>query len=165
MAEREGFEPSMEFQAPYSLSRGAPSASRPSLQKIGGRLGRANYSPARHGVPALIEVVFAVAIGRIGLTGLLTLNALVDLLAVDGNVPGGVDANPNLITLDAKYGDGDFVTDHKGLADPSREYQHFAFSPLQSITQNADQERRGAARPAQALEPRGDNHEDLDTTP
>ena len=31
MAEREGFEPSMELQAPYSLSRGAPSAARPSL--------------------------------------------------------------------------------------------------------------------------------------
>jgi hypothetical protein len=32
MAEREGFEPSMEFKAPYSLSRGAPSASRPPLR-------------------------------------------------------------------------------------------------------------------------------------
>ena len=34
MAEREGFEPSMELLTPYSLSRGAPSAARPSLQKI-----------------------------------------------------------------------------------------------------------------------------------
>jgi hypothetical protein len=34
MAEREGFEPSMEFSAPYSLSRGVPSATRPSLQRI-----------------------------------------------------------------------------------------------------------------------------------
>ncbi len=31
MAETEGFEPSMELQTPYSLSRGAPSASRPRL--------------------------------------------------------------------------------------------------------------------------------------
>jgi hypothetical protein len=31
MAEREGFEPSMELLTPYSLSRGAPSASRPPL--------------------------------------------------------------------------------------------------------------------------------------
>ena len=31
MAEREGFEPSMSF-TPYALSRGAPSATRPSLQ-------------------------------------------------------------------------------------------------------------------------------------
>ncbi len=31
VAEREGFEPSMGF-LPYSLSRGAPSATRPSLQ-------------------------------------------------------------------------------------------------------------------------------------
>ena len=33
MAESEGFEPSMELQTPYSLSRGAPSAARPALQK------------------------------------------------------------------------------------------------------------------------------------
>jgi hypothetical protein len=34
LAEREGFEPSMELLTPYSLSRGAPSAARPSLRKI-----------------------------------------------------------------------------------------------------------------------------------
>ncbi len=32
LAEREGFEPSMELLTPYSLSRGAPSATRPPLQ-------------------------------------------------------------------------------------------------------------------------------------
>ena len=32
MAEKEGFEPSMELLTPYSLSRGAPSASRPFLR-------------------------------------------------------------------------------------------------------------------------------------
>ena len=32
LAEREGFEPSIEFLTLYSLSRGAPSATRPSLQ-------------------------------------------------------------------------------------------------------------------------------------
>ncbi len=32
MAEREGFEPSMELLTPYSLSRGAPSAARPPLR-------------------------------------------------------------------------------------------------------------------------------------
>jgi hypothetical protein len=32
LAEREGFEPSMELLTPYSLSRGAPSAARPPLQ-------------------------------------------------------------------------------------------------------------------------------------
>ncbi len=36
VAEREGFEPSMELLTPYSLSRGAPSASRPSLQHEAG---------------------------------------------------------------------------------------------------------------------------------
>ena len=34
MAEREGFEPSMRLQTPYSLSRGAPSATRPPLRKL-----------------------------------------------------------------------------------------------------------------------------------
>ena len=34
LAEREGFEPSMGYQAPYSLSRGAPSATRPPLRKL-----------------------------------------------------------------------------------------------------------------------------------
>ncbi len=37
VAEREGFEPSMEFP-PYSLSRGAPSATRPSLRVRGGSI-------------------------------------------------------------------------------------------------------------------------------
>ena len=32
MAEKEGFEPSMRLQTPYSLSRGAPSTTRPSLR-------------------------------------------------------------------------------------------------------------------------------------
>jgi hypothetical protein len=32
LAEREGFEPSMGFLNPYSLSRGAPSATRPPLR-------------------------------------------------------------------------------------------------------------------------------------
>ena len=34
MAEREGFEPSMELLTPYSLSRGAPSAARPPLRSV-----------------------------------------------------------------------------------------------------------------------------------
>ncbi len=37
MAEREGFEPSMSFR-PYALSRGAPSATRPSLPNNGAHI-------------------------------------------------------------------------------------------------------------------------------
>ncbi len=44
MAEREGFEPSMELLTPYSLSRGAPSATRPSLQICA----RRSNGPADH---------------------------------------------------------------------------------------------------------------------
>ena len=36
MVEREGFEPSIELQTLYSLSRGAPSATRTPLQRITG---------------------------------------------------------------------------------------------------------------------------------
>ena len=35
MAEKEGFEPSIELQTLYSLSRGAPSATRPPLRLVG----------------------------------------------------------------------------------------------------------------------------------
>ena len=38
MAEREGFEPSIELLIPYSLSRGAPSTTRPSLRGAALRL-------------------------------------------------------------------------------------------------------------------------------
>ena len=34
LAEREGFEPSIDFLSPYSLSRGAPSTTRPSLRYL-----------------------------------------------------------------------------------------------------------------------------------
>ncbi len=47
VAEREGFEPSMG-SPPYTLSRGAPSASRPSLQKSLFRV-RKNTDPTRRG--------------------------------------------------------------------------------------------------------------------
>ena len=47
LAEREGFEPSMGFLAPYSLSRGAPSAARPPLQKLVFN-GSSNYASIRH---------------------------------------------------------------------------------------------------------------------
>ena len=54
MAEREGFEPSMELLTPYSLSRGAPSATRPSLQERvwrsndpTGHVGERDYSALR----------------------------------------------------------------------------------------------------------------------
>ena len=47
MAEREGFEPSMELLTPYSLSRGAPSASRPSLHIA------SNYKTGKYSIEKL----------------------------------------------------------------------------------------------------------------
>jgi hypothetical protein len=43
LAEREGFEPSMGF-LPYSLSRGAPSTTRPSLQSMVANCSRYFYA-------------------------------------------------------------------------------------------------------------------------
>ena len=44
MAVREGFEPSMQLLTAYSLSRGAPSASRPSHQNIMTLLEQQNHN-------------------------------------------------------------------------------------------------------------------------
>src|SRR5699024_10348492 len=58
LAEREGFEPSKGLQTPYSLSRGAPSATRPPLRIFGffdaavaHCLLRRSVERSSHGVP------------------------------------------------------------------------------------------------------------------
>jgi hypothetical protein len=47
LAEREGFEPSIELLTLYSLSRGAPSASRASLQNFVFRTSLTNVAESR----------------------------------------------------------------------------------------------------------------------
>lgn len=57
MAVREGFEPSMEFLTPYSLSRGAPSASRPSHRNrfVGGII-RFSKNKSNHFYKKIIQL-------------------------------------------------------------------------------------------------------------
>jgi hypothetical protein len=48
---------------------------------------------------------------------LLVANASIDLFAVDGDIPRGLDADARLITLYAEDGKGDIRTDHYFFAD------------------------------------------------
>ena len=67
--------------------------------------------------------------GPVGLC-LLALDALVDFLAMHGDVARGVDADTHLVALDAKDGNGDFVTNHEGLAHATSQDQHGFFLPF-----------------------------------
>jgi hypothetical protein len=51
--------------------------------------------------------------------GLFTLDALVYFLAMHRDIPWGINADAHLIPLYTKNRNGDLVTDHQGLADPS----------------------------------------------
>jgi hypothetical protein len=55
---------------------------------------------------------------------LFPFDALVNLFAMDRDVFGGVDTDPYLVSLYAQNGDRDFVSDHYGFANSSRQYQH-----------------------------------------
>src|SRR5688500_688204 len=54
----------------------------------------------------------------------LALDALVDLLAVDGDILGCADAYAHLVALDAEHRDGDLVPDHQGFAYSAGQNQH-----------------------------------------
>ena len=54
----------------------------------------------------------------------LVLDALENFFAMDGNALGGIHADTHLVSLDAQYGDGHFLTDHDGFPDSSRKNQH-----------------------------------------
>src|SRR5690606_9772754 len=121
MAETEGFEPSMELLTPYSLSRGAPSASRASLREAKSRAAKdTERAPIRQTSPPSAGV--AALFRRAG--GIAALDALVDLLAMDGHVLGGGDADPHLVALHAEHGHGDRITDHQCFAYPAGQDQH-----------------------------------------
>jgi hypothetical protein len=51
-------------------------------------------------------------------------HAFADLLAVHGNVLGGIDADAHLVPLYGKDGNADIVSDHDALADPPGENEH-----------------------------------------
>src|SRR5262249_32950794 len=71
--------------------------------------------------PQLRGVAVNIAVLR---TCLLLLDAPVDLLAMHGDTARRIDADADLVALHAQHGDGDVVTDHDRLSDPSCQNQH-----------------------------------------
>lgn len=55
---------------------------------------------------------------------LLTLDTLVDFLAMNDDVLRCADADAHLVGFDAKNGHGDIVADDKSLANSSSQFQH-----------------------------------------
>src|SRR5690606_15380003 len=140
MAETEGFEPSMELLTPYSLSRGAPSASRASLRDntLGPSAveGRKNTGSMRNRQTSVRVFVPG------GRRGFLAVDALVDLFAVDRDILGRGDAHAHLVALDAKHGHGDGVTDHERLANPPGQNQHWSNSMGRDSARSDVEDRR-----------------------
>ena len=58
---------------------------------------------------------------------LLALDALVDLLAVHGDVLRSIDADAHLVPFDPQNRDGHVVTNHDGLADTSCKNEHLPY--------------------------------------
>ena len=55
---------------------------------------------------------------------LLTLDALVDFFAMNGDIFRCADADAHLVGLHGNDSHGDFVADHKSVANPSSQFQH-----------------------------------------
>ena len=133
LAEREGFEPSMELLTPYSLSRGAPSASRPSLRVILIHIGGperpmecvtdcTDFFPYKQKNFAILSKVFLwrrtpsfrehCLLSYLLLFRLFSFNAFIDLLTVHCNIARCVNADTHLIAFYTQNGDGYIVTNH-----------------------------------------------------
>src|SRR5690606_26623770 len=76
---------------------------------------------------------------------LVTLDPLVDLLAVDGHVLGRGDPDAHLVSLDAKHRDRDGVADHQCLSDASSQNQH---KNLHGLAADPPAAAAGAVQPA-----------------
>src|SRR3984957_14002419 len=63
---------------------------------------------------------------RGGIAVFFAFDTVVNLFTVDGHVLGRIDADPDLVPLDAQNRHGDLVADHHRLAHSSRQYQHVA---------------------------------------
>src|SRR5690606_1405411 len=98
----------------YSLSRGAPSATRPPLRNTGRII--PIFTPLAK--PKITEKLMA------WFLVLLFLNPLINLLAMHRNLLRSIHTNTNLVTLDAQHGDSHIVTHHQGLSDPASQNQH-----------------------------------------
>src|SRR5690606_9265706 len=128
MAESEGFEPSIELLTLYSLSRGAPSASRATLRVSRRHRPNASATGYRLARAAAIRSGLGRILGIPARRFVATLVALVDFLAVHRHVLGRGDADAHLVALDAQHRDRDRVSDHQGLADTAGQNQHGSIS-------------------------------------
>jgi len=81
--------------------------------RLSGVIGYLGFG-ARRGLHAEIAAVF------------FSFDTVVNLFAVDGHVLGRVDADPDLVPLDAQNRHRDLVSDHHRFANSSRQYQHVA---------------------------------------
>src|SRR3984957_439643 len=63
---------------------------------------------------------------RGGVAVFFSFDTVVNLFTVDGHVLGRVDADPDLVPLDAQNRHGDLVSDHHRFTHSSRQYQHVA---------------------------------------
>src|ERR1700675_3812716 len=63
---------------------------------------------------------------RGGVAVFFSFDTVVNLFAVDGYVLGRVDADPDLVPLDAQNRHCDLVSDHHRFTHSSRQYQHVA---------------------------------------
>src|SRR5688572_6484995 len=112
----------MELLTPYSLSRGAPSASRASLRAL---RPRTRAAPKDTGSTRLRQTFQIVALLGFGAAiALFAVDALVNLLAMHGNILGRSDADAHLVALDPEHGHGDRISDHQRFAYAAGQDEH-----------------------------------------
>src|ERR1700691_518036 len=112
---------------PYTLSRGAPSTTRPSLRErvpaapVRGAIILKGWCQGKERPPG--GQALAGRRGFLDLRGFraLVLDAVKDLLALHRDRLGCIHAQTHLVALDAQHSHRDLITNHYGLADSTRQ--------------------------------------------
>src|SRR5690606_35845900 len=123
---------------PYTLSRGAPSTTRPSLRpaecverkipRLPGQT-RDDTGRIREGKARGVSARDAHRIGGFALAFALVLDALEDLVAVHGHGLRCIDTDADLVALDAENSHGHFLTDHHSFTNSTGQNQHDGHAP------------------------------------
>src|SRR5262245_61145469 len=143
MAESEGVEPSIRLLTRYSLSRGAPSATRPTLRKrrhtaaINGsfykcRFGNSDdYQTAAICLRLRARMIPPYASDKNQKSALAAafilfflLNALVNFFAVHRYIFWRIDAKTHLIAFHTQHSHGYFIANNQCFTDTARQNQH-----------------------------------------